>query len=305
MKKCKKCNRKKPLTEFYKEKRAKDGYKNSCKKCISNYKKTFKNTRIKQGICTDCPNPSKNTSQLCSACTKRNNARTQKKRLKRIKEGICINCGKAKSSQRTQLCSNCSDQNRQNKKARYYQNIEDGKCVYCAIDIKQEGHIYISCLECRIAKNDKQKERGYQRIEQGLCFFCNRPGISKKDSSKGFLCLKHLSEFQARTLNRRKPSKDGSELSSNSIATVYNKFWLEEEQVYFCAYTRYKSPYIDDFHVDHIVPLDKGGSHKIENLVLSEKAFNLAKSNKLDMLINDQIISYKEIIEKNIIIKIK
>tara|TARA_Y100000592_G_scaffold63031_1_gene98306 strand:+ start:192 stop:1001 length:810 start_codon:yes stop_codon:yes gene_type:complete len=43
MKKCTKCGIEKPLTEFYKAKKSKDGYRNQCKQCLSKQKKEHYN----------------------------------------------------------------------------------------------------------------------------------------------------------------------------------------------------------------------------------------------------------------------
>lgn len=41
MKTCSKCGEEKPLSEYYKNKSAKDGYRNHCKKCVTEYKKEY------------------------------------------------------------------------------------------------------------------------------------------------------------------------------------------------------------------------------------------------------------------------
>jgi len=44
MKDCNKCNEKKPLTEFYKDKSKNTGYRNECKSCKKMYAKGFRQT---------------------------------------------------------------------------------------------------------------------------------------------------------------------------------------------------------------------------------------------------------------------
>lgn len=49
---------------------------------------------------------------------------------------------------------------------------------------------------------------------------------------------------------------------------------------------------LDNYHIDHIIPLSKGGEHQLHNLVLSCPTCNLKKGNKdpeefIELLLNN------------------
>jgi 5-methylcytosine-specific restriction endonuclease McrA len=42
----------------------------------------------------------------------------------------------------------------------------------------------------------------------------------------------------------------------------------------------------EDFHLDHVIPLSKGGAHSYENVQVAHPPCNLAKSNKVDFALS-------------------
>lgn len=68
----------------------------------------------------------------------------------------------------------------------------------------------------------------------------------------------------------------------HSITTTALKE-LKEKQNHSCAYCKsdldYSSP--NQVHLDHVIPLSKGGTHTIENVVWSCRSCNSAKGNNL------------------------
>lgn len=85
-KKCTKCNIEKEVDEYYKEKRANDGYRSECKKCTSlrSYNRYHSNEIIRQ-------------QKLASAKEYHRAQRTeyQKKILSILKTSGCIDCGES------------------------------------------------------------------------------------------------------------------------------------------------------------------------------------------------------------------
>jgi len=51
-----------------------------------------------------------------------------------------------------------------------------------------------------------------------------------------------------------------------------------EEQGFMCFYCSY--PLEDDYHADHFIPISKGGSNNIDNIVVACKSCNLSKNDK-------------------------
>ena len=66
----------------------------------------------------------------------------------------------------------------------------------------------------------------------------------------------------------------------------------KESQPKVCVYCNVKCE--DSFHVDHIVPLSRGGEHAISNLAIACPTCNLSKNNKL---VEEWIQSNQELIE--------
>ena len=70
----------------------------------------------------------------------------------------------------------------------------------------------------------------------------------------------------------RKANADGSHTAED----VRNQYKHQKGRCYWC-----NKPVGDTYHVDHVIPLDKGGSNGPENLVIACPVCNLSKGSKL------------------------
>ena len=79
------------------------------------------------------------------------------------------------------------------------------------------------------------------------------------------------------TVNAKSKRYKESKRDNNYIVTELDKF--VEQEMYELAQIRTKQ-LGKDWHVDHTIPLSKGGPHAIHNLEVVPKAWNLSKGNR-------------------------
>lgn len=82
---------------------------------------------------------------------------------------------------------------------------------------------------------------------------------------------KHPAAIKARTANAR--SKRGGRVREHQITALYNQ---QQGKCHWC-----KTDVGNDYHIDHVVPLSRGGSNDIGNLVISCPYCNKSRGNKL------------------------
>ena len=186
MKKCKVCGELKLISDFRKDNRAKDGYRNQCKVCKNKKRRIrYKRKRVKlylnkieckkfMKVCSNCkklklisnfPKDSgmkdRHVNQ-CKVCV-RNKAKSRHSL-------VCLECGKEFTSEnkKQKFCSKeCYDKNQCNKK--------EVLCDYCGKPIKLP--------ECRIKKSDHHfcsnkcqgKWKTNNNTEEVLCDYCGKP----------------------------------------------------------------------------------------------------------------------------------
>lgn len=252
MKKCNKCEKYLDYSEFSKYKRSKDGFKNTCKKCISNRRRELRiskgeNVRIDRSsetlgnkICTKCkkilPISEYSTNQSwcnkCRAAQNRDRVGSTKKLIPKIEEDAkeCLECREMKlltefyNSKRGRLgkgsyCKAC--QNKRFKQSKEYQN--------------------------EVTKRYRARHRE-----------------------------RYLSDHRIHQFNRKSKIKASSD---GSIDDLFLKELYSIEQCYYCK------KYIDqnDRTLDHKMPLSKGGVHSKENCVMACFSCNSSKGSKTDV----------------------
>ena len=126
-KQCLKCNKIKPISEYYRDKTKKDGYKNHCKACDKLYQSTKRKKYMASTIGT----------KICGLCGVE----------KQVSE---FNKYKSLSDGRSWWCKDCAHKNWKKKmyKSKYgisyddYLNIykrQNGKCAICGMTEKDNG----------------------------------------------------------------------------------------------------------------------------------------------------------------------
>ena len=68
--------------------------------------------------------------------------------------------------------------------------------------------------------------------------------------------------------------------TKKGLASPKRRYELLKKYDYTCQYCGREAPYVE-LEIDHIVPLSKGGTNKIENLIVSCWECNIGKSDSL------------------------
>lgn len=145
---------------------------------------------------------------------------------------------------------------------------------------KSDGY-YSSCRECASKKDHesylKNPEKKYEKVLE----YQIRTGLIKKYkpynpkyySSKESKRKKRARDLNRRMLKRKADSK--SKITSDVITNIIKKYDGK------CAYCG--EICVDNYHIDHKVPLVKGGDNEFDNLALSCPRCNLSKNDKTDI----------------------
>lgn len=167
------------------------------------------------------------------------------------------------------------------KAARYLLNRET---VVAKMKIYNEANKdKISAInKARYRKNHAhyvKKARAKREANRGVFAAARRQHYEKnklhEKTTHRLWCLANREREQAHRQNRR-----AREQSANGSFTSQDVLDLFERQQGRCAYCRVTIQ--KDFHVDHVIPLAKGGSNWPSNLALACESCNLSKGHKLD-----------------------
>ena len=103
----------------------------------------------------------------------------------------------------------------------------------------------------------------------------NRDGLAVKQKQY----RKDHSEEISRKNAKRRAIKSKATIGDHADIVAWEKQWRSKKTVtcHWCS-KRIKTA---DVHVDHVVPLSKGGAHSVENLCVSCETCNLSKHAKL------------------------
>ncbi len=139
------------------------------------------------------------------------------------------------------------------------------------------------------AYNEKHKER--QRENDRLRYL-NPENVAKrallKSAKQAYMKAWGQSHPEQGRLNhaRRKARKRANGIGNTKLIATWIRSWYQKRvKCYWCN----KIFPSWNIHVDHIIPLNKGGVHSIENLCIACQSCNMRKHDKPLKIWNEQI----------------
>lgn len=223
MKNCTKCGKLKPLTNFNKSNKTKDGHRSRCRECQKQDMKEYRSRNKDVGK----EYYEKNKDHILKA-NKLYRDKNKVEIYKKHKEYVELN---------------------KEKIAKYKKDYE--------LERKAKGIVRI-----RDAEKKRESDKSY-RIK------C-KDSIREKQkiwnkTEKGIICKKR------NKANRRMREKTGIITPADT-----NDFLKKNHSCYWCG-KEIDKEYSKGYHLDHFIPLSKGGLNTIENIVLSCASCNMSK----------------------------
>jgi len=127
------------------------------------------------------------------------------------------------------------------------------------------------CKECR---NTKARKRYKINPEPKRAYMKNRNSLGyAKYNRKYYLKRKETGKKRATDLNRRALKKNAK---GKITKAIIQELLLESNGLCF-----YCKQVIEKYHIDHYIPLSKGGSNEKSNLKISCPTCNLKKGSKI------------------------
>lgn len=236
--------------------------KKMCRSCYRKSTYVYREARKYTGPCTICGicNPEykgRFFNKMCHSCYGR--MKTTGNKIPRTKyNGPCINCGSLYSGSGSfvkGLCDSCYD------KSRYTQKTYPPKqCIDCGCDINPKGKLG-RCRKCH-HKYEWHSNPEYRAKKN-------------KTRQKYSKTLKGKITAQYHTVKRRS-------ILARAETTLTKEEWkiILEKFDYRCAYCHKKTK----LEMDHVIPITKGGSCTISNIVPACRSCNSSKHDGLPLV---------------------
>lgn len=162
----------------------------------------------------------------------------------RMKLGLCPVCGKSSPTPGRVTCGECGKRQAENTQRSRDRYKLRSVCQYCGIQ-KPEGFTLI-CKACRLRKNETKRELTKKRLLEGKCKTCG------ENVTAGNWCDRCYFRIKARV-----------HLGTMTRWEELKAVWAEQGGV--CPYTGVELV-LAEAHLDHKIPLAKGGTAEVENL---------------------------------------
>lgn len=218
------------------------------------------------------------TTKICTCCNTEKNL-TEFHKRKSIKDGHSTICKKCKSEKDKKYREENKTKIYQSKKEYREKNID-------IIRIKKKE--YRNNNKEKISKRDKEyREKNKEKIRENkkLYYEANKEYVLSKNKEyqkrNRVRLNKYLLEYsktkigsasKLNTRHKRRTVIKNGDVTTQQLKELYSTV----KNCYWCNIKLTKN----NTHLDHFVPLSKGGLHTIDNLVLSCSCCNLKKSNK-------------------------
>lgn len=258
LKRCRKCGEEKPSYLFGANKRRKDGLDCRCKTCLGTAKPRMSHVLVPLGSkrCTTCGNiyPATKENFSCDA---------------RQKDGLKSQCRECRLKDMAEYCDKNRDECRASS-LRWYHNKVEADPTYSARHSREQRDRDPEKARARRRKfyhENKAKER-----EQHANWV-------KKNKTKRQEYMKDwykLNPIAARQYNARRRARERSQGTGYTVTEIMLQYRSQRGKCWHCGLW-----VGNHYHVDHLIPLDRGGKHDASNIVISCPRCNLSKGKKL------------------------
>ena len=219
-----------------------------------------------KGLCPKCGNPTKSKYAYCTPCA---TAIAKLRREKLTPEQLKIDRDKARL--RYQNLSDAERKRRNEKHRQWKSNLspehlaeyKEGRRQYAKTQRKLRPEFFAE--EDRLSYAENQK-----KLNLGLCTMTNACPETIAGTTR--FCIHHWIMVIAAAGNRRNKLK----VHYSAVLALWNS------QNEHCAVTGLKLIPGTNAHLDHIIPVGKGGEHVIGNLRFVHETFNRMKDDLLD-----------------------
>ena len=257
---CNECNELKIFEDFAKNSRGKYGYKSQCKKCINEKSKNNK------------PNEDENITKKCMCCGKELPATLEyfgkDGKGKYGVRGKCKICAGQKQYGYTKGIKRTEEEKQEYEKMQrkiYYENNKE-KFLLRQRKRYEENREEVLLISKKYYEDNREYvlERERKRYEDNKEILKKRVNTYRKTDNGRVVAKNHSHK-------RRSYKKQG--------VGINKKQWIDCLEFFnnCCAYSGEKC---EELHMEHIIPLSKGGEHSFYNIVPCKGEYNLSKSNK-------------------------
>lgn len=275
LKRCTKCGEWKPRTDFYRRKSKSDGLASECKQCAFEYRLLHRKVQYTVALPPE--------TKICPRCgVLRPFSDFYKDRTQ--KDGLQTRCRDCKRVIQKQYLSDNADVVRQ--KAHEYNVSEHGRAVrraYNAEYRRNNGQYYFEYMSVWRVEN-ADHYRAYQKKyrvdhadqiaqyrEQNRESINEKHRIYRKTESGQAAGRAHKANRRARII------ANGGTVTAREVELI-RKSQTDKRGRLICW--RCRKPIVGTPHLDHFIPLDKGGPNTSGNLRFMHEKCNLNKSNK-------------------------
>lgn len=176
---------------------------------------------------------------------------------------FCIICGKeilGAGNRLKKFCSyECQYEHIKNTRIKYR------TCRTCGKEFKVTNHYRFFCSDnCKDVMNKINISNHYQKPE------------NKEKHKKYSREMRHTEEGYLKALYSRMMNRLKGGITFEELKTLY----YSTNKCYYCG--KEVKPFTADKQIEHKIPISKGGTNNIKNLVISCKACNSGKREKTD-----------------------
>lgn len=143
---------------------------------------------------------------------------------------------------------------------------------YFHVNRKAKSGLHSSCKKCRLAGIDREKRRIYDaKWHSENKERCSEVSKIYRQTERGIIAKR------ARAHNRR--ARKRGVVGTHTVEELHQQLKRQKGKCYYCHVKLGKGR--DSWNGDHIIPLSKGGTNYISNIVISCPSCNFKKGTKL------------------------